>query len=93
MLLIQFDVGGNRAFKIDQNSVARDFGTYFAPTDPPNQYLIDAASGNSKIIIRWLDNSSDTTTPTQIIVRIEVDQFTPVQANAAPVNSSLLTYR
>jgi len=86
---------GGGEFKIDQNAVTNDFGTYFSPSAQArtSQLLIDASKGVSQLVIHWLDNSADTTVATGILARIEIDQFTPVQANAAPLNSSLLTYQ
>lgn len=89
----QFEMVGGEAFKVDQNAVSKDFGRYFLPSRELSPYLIDASKGVSQIVIRWLDNSSDATAATQVIARIEADQFTPVQANAAFLNHSLLTYR
>lgn len=85
-------VGGESAV-VNQISVINNVATWFAPIVDISQYLVDATEGISQIIGHWLDLSADITQAMQILTRIEVDKFTVQQANQAPLNYSLLTYR
>lgn len=77
--------------KIFDDSITNDFGAWFNPTKSNSQQLINGRVAAS-FVVRWLDTSADSTPATDVIIRIVVDQFTPDQANAAPLNTSLLTY-
>lgn len=80
-------------FKIDQNSVANDFGAYYSPIWAHiNRVIINAAQGVSIFTARLLNNSGNGTAAMNISYRFEFDMFTIAQFNAVPMNRSVLVY-
>jgi len=89
-------IGNASSFKGDPDAVTNDFVTFFSPmqgvVQPPSQFLIDASKGLSIIQTNWIDTSSDSTAATTVQARYEIDQFRTPNANAAPLNTSVLVY-
>lgn len=91
--LIDLSGPSGLGFKLADDTVTNDFGAlYNVKARDTSQLLINAIRGTNTIVVTWIDSTADATAAVSLSFSLTLDQFTPAQWNAAPLNTSVLTY-